>query len=202
MKSRPFPDSRRGASCAGSWGCVPKVFEPKMFRNLILNSMSGKIMSTFSPQRVLRGKDFAMLKRQVLLCAMMLLVASVSACIFDPNNDDGGGTVIPPAQLKDLTHREDVLNNIEVAYNKRRIEWYNALLDSDFRFFLSQGDVNGGLPDSWDRTVEIEVNTLLFDKEPPAPAPKCQSTFMDIRLEDGISWIAINPESAPTETWY
>ena len=59
-----------------------------------------------------------------------------------------------------------------------------------------------GLPDSWDRTVEIEVNTLLFDKEPPAPAPKCQSTFMDIRLEDGISWIAINPESAPTETWY
>ena len=159
-------------------------------------------MSTFSPQRVLRGKDFEMLKRQVLLCAMVLLVASVSACIFDPKNDDGGGTVIPPAQLKDLTHREDVLNNIEVAYNKRRIEWYNALLDADFRFFLSQGDVNGGLPDSWDRTVEIEVNTLLFDKEPPAPAPKCQSTFMDIRLEDGISWIAINPESAPTETWY
>lgn len=171
-----------------------------MFRALILNNMSGKIVSTFSPQRVLRGKDFEMLKRQILLCALAMLVASVSACIFSP--EEKKPIVPPPPQqkLEDLNEREDVFNNIEVAYNKRRIDYYNGLLDANFTFFLSTGDVNDGLPVSWNRADEIDVNTKLFD--PNNTVHPCQSTFMDIGDEKGISWIEIIPESAPTETWY
>jgi len=171
-----------------------------MFRALILNNMSGKIVSTFSPQRVLRGKDFEMLKRQILLGSLAMLVVSISACIFSP--DEKKPIVPPPPQqnLKDLTHREDVFNNIEVAYNKRNINYYNGLLDANFAFFLSTGDVNNGLPVSWNRADEIDVNTKLFDAN--NTVLPCQSIRMDIRAEDGISWVEIVPESAPTETWY
>lgn len=153
-------------------------------------------MSTFSPQRVLRGKDLEMLKRQILLCAMLFVVASVSACIFDPEKD----TPKPVSPIFDLTKREHVLYNIEKAYNDRKINYYNGLLDQNFTFFLSPGDVNGGLPESWNRADEIDVNTKLFDKN-YTDLP-CQKIFMDIRTEDGISWIEISPASAPTEKWY
>ncbi len=160
--------------------------------------MSGKIVSTFSPQRVLRGKDFEMLKRLTLLCAIAILVASVASCIFDPSEDKK--KPVPDNPFFNLTEREHVLYNIETSYNKRRIDYYNGLLDANFTFFLSPGDVGGGLPESWNRADEIDVNTKLFDKN-NTELP-CQSIFMDLRIEDGVSWISITPASAPTETWY
>ncbi len=93
-----------------------------------------------------------------------------------------------------------MLDNIEAAYNSRRIDWYNGVLDANFTFFPSAIDVNSGLPESWNRADEIDMHTKLFDKN--YTALPCQSIFMDIRAEDGITWTESHPAEAPEETWY
>ena len=143
------------------------------------------------------------MKRESLLLAIIVVVGLVIACDETEECHECGcpGVICDDFRLiKDLTRREDVLWNIENAYNKRRIDWYNGVLDQNFTFFLSTGDVNGGLPASWSRAVEVDINTSLFDKN--NTTLPCQSIFMDIRAEDGVSWIEFIPESAPTETWY
>jgi len=137
----------------------------------------------------------------------VLAVIAASALSMTCDNsldcDDCGGFRRPPGPdppLKNLTQPEDVLVNVEAAYNKRRIDWYNGALDQNFTFFLSTGDVNNGLPASWNRADEVDINTGLFD--PNNTTLPCQSVFMDIRTEDGFSWIEVTPESAPAETWY
>jgi len=137
-----------------------------------------------------------MLKRSILVCILALFVAGVSSCILDPSQDDGGGDPpLPP--IKNLTQKEDVITNMELAYNNRKIDWYNGLLDKNFTFFLSSGDVGGGLPAQWDRAEELLLNQRLFDKN--YDALPCQSISMDIRLEDGGTWVEV---VQPTETWY
>lgn len=144
------------------------------------------------------------MKRRNLLLAIIVVVGIIVACDETKECFECGcpGVICDdfPRLIKDLTHREDVFNNIEVAYNKRRIDYYRGVLDQNFTFFLSTGDVNNGLPVSWNRPDEIDVNTKLFDQN-NTELP-CQSIFMDIWAEDGVSWIEISPESAPTETWY
>jgi hypothetical protein len=140
-----------------------------------------------------------MLKRLVILCALAAVVATAPACIFDPE-DGGGDHVVPPPQFKDLTKRENVITNVEAAYNARRLDKYDQALDVDFTFFLSTGDINNGLPNQWDRATEILYNSRLFDKN-YATLP-CQSIYMNIKTEDGITWTEIIPQSAPTEKWY
>lgn len=98
------------------------------------------------------------------------------------------------------TTRVHVLTNLESAYNQRRIDWYGDVLDANFTFFLSPGDVGGGLPEQWDRATEVGIHTRLFDKN--YTTLPCQSIFLDVRTEDGVEWTGFNPASAPTETWY
>ena len=141
-----------------------------------------------------------MLKRFVILCVLATLVATAPACIFDPKGGDGGGGGDPPITFLPLTSRENVILNVEKAYNARRIDKYDQALDENFTFFLSTGDIRHGLPDQWDRATEILYNTRLFDKN-YAILP-CQSIFMDIKIEDGIQWTEVVPESAPDEKWY
>jgi hypothetical protein len=134
-----------------------------------------------------------------MVAVLAAAVAMSFAC------DDGGPTSPPPSSgtpLKDLTQKSHVLSNIEAAYNNRRIDWYNGVLDANFTFFLSPADVGGGLPESWNRADEIDVNTKLFDKN--YTTLPCQSIFVDIRSEDGLTWqeSTHTPVSGPDETWY
>jgi hypothetical protein len=104
----------------------------------------------------------------------------------------------PPSNL---TQREHVLNNIEVAYNKRRIDKYDELLDAGFTFFLTTGDVGGGLPEYWGRPEEVEYNTRLFDPNYTG-SNRCKRIQVDLLFEDGVQWEDTIPPSAPGETWY
>jgi hypothetical protein len=138
------------------------------------------------------------LQRFGLVAVLVVATAMLFAC------SDGGPTSPPHSQtpqLKDLTQKEHVLDNIELAYNQRQVQWYNGLLDQNFTFFLSTHDVGGGAPASWGRETEISVHTNLFDKNFVGPAPPCQSIKMDLNL-DALQWTEVSPESAPAETWY
>ena len=136
-----------------------------------------------------------MLKRSIfLLCSLAVLMAAVSSCIFDPNPTPP--TPPKPVQKEEnLTERWHVLNNIEVAYNKRRSDIYSKLLDVDFTFFYTEGDVGGGgVPVQWGRDVEDPATAgLLGDAD---------KVDMDIKWEDGLSWVKVIPASAPAEEWF
>jgi hypothetical protein len=94
-----------------------------------------------------------------------------------------------------LAVKDHVLKNIEDAYNQRRIDLYDALLDPSFTFFF--GDQNF---DQWDRTTEKDVNTKLLDVN-YAPLP-AQSISLDIVTGNKVTWTEITPASAPSERWF
>jgi hypothetical protein len=133
-----------------------------------------------------------MLKRNILLGCMALLIAAVSSCIFNPDQGGGGNTTKPPQVELDLSHKTDVLNNIEYAYNKRKPAVYDKLLDLDFTFFYTEGDIGGsGTPVQWGRDVEGPATTGLL-----GDAAKID---MDLTWEDGVQWLE---QVSGTETWY
>jgi len=146
-----------------------------------------------------------MLKR-ILLISMAMLIVSTASCIFDPKSDNKECTdcVDRTLQRENLTQKWHVLNNIVVAYNKRDISIYDELLDDNFTFFLSPGDVGGTIPDQWGRADEILYNSRLFDPN-YSGAHRCKTIEMDLTIPDDkttISWVKITPASAPDETWY
>jgi hypothetical protein len=145
-----------------------------------------------------------MLKRPFLTVLLVAMVATTASCIFDP--DPPGDVPPPPSQkFQNLTEKWHVLNNIELAYTKRNIQKYDQLLDENFTFFLSTGDVGNDLPAQWDRTVEITANTNLFVADPPGELPRCKDIEMDVQWEDSegqpiLAWIEITTPGG--EKWY
>ncbi|MDH4038545.1 MAG: hypothetical protein OEX18_13785 [Candidatus Krumholzibacteria bacterium] len=144
-----------------------------------------------------------MWKRSSVLCAFVVLAALTSSCIFDPKKDDGPPPP-PTGDYKDLTNRSDVLFNLQKSYNDRNMTEYERILDDNFTFFLSDGDVNGGLPVQWGRRDELDANTNLFSRTVPPGAtwPLCTSIQMDVQFEAGLQWVEVIPDAAPDETWY
>jgi hypothetical protein len=138
-----------------------------------------------------------MLKRSFLLGLAALLVAALSSCIFDPSSSKP--TPTPPKVYveKDLSNKSDVLNNIEFAYNKRRVDAYDRLLDDNFTFFYTEGDVGGGgTPVQWGRPDEVTTTSGLL-----AAADKIDMSI-DWKDAYGKSKVAWSEEVSGSETWY
>ena len=139
------------------------------------------------------------LSRGLLLpVALTAGFAMLVACDADPVRP--GGT--PPLTYQDLSQRAHVLNNLELAYNQRNITQYDRLLDTNFTFFLSPGDVNGGLPAQWGRAEELQYASDLLDRNYPGPSLRCTGVLVNILWEEGLTWSELTPTSAPDETWY
>jgi len=136
----------------------------------------------------------------LMVCGLAVVVLMPLGCGDDsPTTPAGDGSA-----FLNLTQKWHVLNNIEVAYNKRDLTKYDALLDDNFTFFLSPGDVGGSIPSQWGRADEILYNSRLFDPN-YSGAHRCRSIEMDLNLPDDkstIPWTEITPASAPDETWY
>jgi hypothetical protein len=138
---------------------------------------------------------------------LLLTLALVPACEDDklvPPVDDGGGT--PSLARHDLSEKWHVLNNIEFAYARRRVDVYDELLNSDFTFFFAAGDVGGEIPAQWDRVDELSATARLFNSntqsEPPSD-PVCRSIRMALQFDkDTMQWVEVAPEDYPTEMWY
>jgi hypothetical protein len=75
---------------------------------------------------------------------------------------------LPKIEFEDLTERDDALFNLELAYNQRRMDEYDRLLDEGFIFYFSDYDVWWrDAPESWDRQTEVLFSTVLMDPNQP-----------------------------------
>ena len=145
-----------------------------------------------------------MWKRSSILIALMMLMTAVvmtsSSCIFDPK-ETNGGDVINDDPWPSLKNKEGVLETLQRSYNERTISHYQDILDQGFTFFLSDGDVNAGLPVQWDRGVEVSATTNLFSKSKVGDLPLVKNIEMDVSFA-GAVWVEVIPASAPSEIWY
>ena len=133
----------------------------------------------------------------VLIAAAALLIACEEEEVV------GGCDPCPFVKtFQPLTEREHVLNNLELSYNERRANEFGKLLDNDFTFFFSPGDVGGNIPDQWGRVDELAVASRLFDLRLDDPNyPTCSSIRVDLMFESGVQWLDIPSPDVVGETW-
>ncbi len=148
------------------------------------------------------------MKRIVALTLVGLFVLGLNSCILDPDKKPPDTDPTPP--YKDLAlERDNVLFNLQKAYNERNFERYNELLDADFTFFFSNTDYDLGKVQylQWGRALELGSARNMFDptfsKPPLEPVSDidCQLTYAP--GED--KWVQVTPPDPvkwPDETWW
>lgn len=141
--------------------------------------------------------------KTLTLVIALACVLFVTACDDDPTRPPTSGGGI---KNENLTQRWHVLNNIEYAYQTRRPDVYDQLLNTDFTFYFSPGDVGGGTPETFNRVEELDATTRLFNSNqqsnPPAD-PVCRSMRLELVFDkDDLTWVEIQPQNFPTERWY
>ncbi len=139
------------------------------------------------------------MKRLAVIVPVLLLL--LPACEEDPVAPSGGQST---QSFLPLTTREAVLNNLELGWVKRNAGRIDELLDENFTFYFSPGDVGGGLPPSWNRAAELAATTALFtSNQVQYPVgPVCRSIRVDLQL-DNVTWTEVPiPVAAYGEGWY
>ena len=146
------------------------------------------------------------MKHNIMIAKGVLVLALLPACGSD------NPVETPPisgSDWPDPGKKESVMYYVQRAYTERNSSRYIQILDEGFTNFLSDGDVNNGLPQQWDRQQEVGITDNLFSKKQvPDPnnsghfLPLVKSIEMDVQYENGVTWTEVNPSSAPTETWY
>ena len=146
------------------------------------------------------------MKRTVVLALAGTVLLGLNSCILDPKEDKPKD---PPASqykcLEVTCPRDNVLNNLQSAYNDRNISRYDELLDADFIFYFSERDVDS--PGSWSRAAEINANKNMFDPNYSSPT---QEPVQDIDLSlvyplGDDQWTQVTPDDQikyPGEMWY
>jgi hypothetical protein len=112
-------------------------------------------------------------------------------------------TVYRDSEYHALTSRRAVLYDLERAWINRDAAKIDELLDDNFVFYFSPGDV-GNTPEQWGRVDEMATSTALFESNTVTPAngPVCTSVQVDIQFSNVTTWVEIVPESYPDEIWY
>jgi hypothetical protein len=138
-----------------------------------------------------------------------IIVALVALPLGSCSDDDN------PAKPKEEAYktiladgpRDNVLYNLQRAYNDRTHERYGELLDVGFLFYFSEEDVLIGAPEYWGHAEETRVNRNLFDPNYSHPT---QPAALDLDLiltypEGDDQWTSFDaPDQVrfPGETWY
>ena len=88
-----------------------------------------------------------------------------------------------------LQHRDDVLITLESAYNEKNLDDARMLLDSDFIFFFSAEDIQGGDVSvaQWDQPSELHATANLFDIGAPPGASELDPMTFETLAHSGAS---------------
>jgi hypothetical protein len=130
----------------------------------------------------------------VLMAALVWL----PACEDDPTSPAGG----TPSAFQPLTSRSAVLNNLEIGWTQRRADKIDELLDENFVFYFSPGDVGGEIPPTWDREIDLAATTALLESnQNNTIGPVCRSVRVDL-ITDDIVWVPVPTSPPANETRY
>ena len=147
--------------------------------------------------------------RRWIACGLLVAATVMLAGCADRENPASGGSLnSTPTGFKDLGGpRDNVLFNLEAAYNERNLTEYNRLLDDDFTFFFSPADVSDGKVsvNQWDRASEINATTNMFNVNftPPNGSPISSIDLSLVYPEGDNVWNMASPDqNHPGETWY
>ena len=135
------------------------------------------------------------MKTQTIFLLVVIAIA-LAGCSADKTSPAGPQIL---TDFRSLEAKDDVLHNLEQAYNKRNLEQYERLFDKSgvFRFYFSPNDVKDGLVKSseWDLDAELRATGAMFDG---ADAINLHVFY----IEDETEWQAFVPSTHPGETWY
>lgn len=136
--------------------------------------------------------------RRCLILVLCAIIAMVTwSCDAEKVTPPHPEEIIQRPQEKD-----DVLHNLEAAYNERNTVEYEKLLDGNFVFVFSLAEYRAGeVPRLWGEASEIDANRKLMD---PNLDGGQRVISIDLSLDytkDG--WTEEAPNSShPDETWY
>ncbi len=136
-----------------------------------------------------------------------VLVLLVAAPLVSCDDDD---PVAPKPQYKSLSGpRDNVLFNLQKAWNERNIDRYDELLDMSFLFFFSQADIDRGYVDRvyWGRARDLSATKNVFDPNFSKPHidPVDDIDLVLAYVTGDDEWTPITPEDQEYyrgETWY
>jgi hypothetical protein len=131
----------------------------------------------------------------------------LGSCIFSPKEaprkpgDPPGGNFLP------LDKRDNLLHNLELAYDQRNHEEFRKLLDQsgDFIFFFSPTDVSEGRVKNsqWDVSQELAATQKMFDRNPPPGVPRADRVDLTLTFTEGEDeWQPFVSSTHPDETWH
>ena len=95
----------------------------------------------------------------------LLCVVSCAAVLVGGCSTAGPGPIIPDPEFRDRISPEDVLYNLELAYEEMDLEEYLDCLSEDFEFFPTEADVNDpnwSLPPVWWKADEAAMHENMF----------------------------------------
>ncbi len=134
-----------------------------------------------------------MLFRTLIIAFMIITLGCDNP--FNPDSENNNN----PTESNPNDSPENLISNLELAYNQKDIDLYKSCLADDFRFQLIETDVtdigidldSDGIPDSeWGYQQEIEYHSNLFgdgssDGQYPSP-DTINLTFTSLIIDDDI----------------
>jgi hypothetical protein len=120
-----------------------------------------------------------------LLCAVSCAAILVGGC-----STAGPGPDIPAGpEFRDRTSPENVVYNMELAYEEMDLEEYLDCLSEDFEFFPTEDDVNDpnqGIPPVWWKTDEAALHENMFAGDSDVESISLTLTIASIEYDQGI----------------
>ena len=143
--------------------------------------------------------------RKLLVFFSILLIAMAGCSDDDPV---APGPTTTTTKFKSLNKKDNLLFNLELAYNSRNINRFDELLDDNFIFYFGAMDFRDGNVDQpqWDRASEIAATRNLLDGNPGREVPPADRISLDIRYpageEEWVELTTLGPDASGGETLY
>ncbi len=120
-----------------------------------------------------------------LLCAVSCAAVLVGGC----STTSSGPDIPEGPEFRDRESPENVLYNLELAYEEMDLEEYLDCLSEDFEFFPCQDDVNNpdlNIPAVWWKVHEQDMHENMFADSSDVESISLTLTIMSIECDYGI----------------